>query len=189
MKPKQIPIIIAIILIILLTPVLAIIMNEDHTTKISEKYASKPELNKDIHQFLNNNEPLGKEFTEEEKQHMQDVKILVLTAKILFVLSCTTIIFLRPTLKELKIALIISLIILTTILIFTITNFQTTFTSFHKMFFQDGTWTFPSQSTLLQIYPKQFFIETSTTWFIISTGISLILLASSLLLSYYKRAC
>jgi len=60
---------------------------------------------------------------------------------------------------------------------FAILAWDSAFTLFHELFFPPGTWTFPADSTLIQLYPPQF-------WFDAAMVAGALILASAATLSY-----
>jgi integral membrane protein (TIGR01906 family) len=47
---------------------------------------------------------------------------------------------------------------------FAIVDFDTFFTAFHGLFFADGTWTFPGDSLLIQLFPEPFWASLGGAW-------------------------
>ncbi|NDK31002.1 lipoprotein intramolecular transacylase Lit [Nesterenkonia haasae] len=45
------------------------------------------------------------------------------------------------------------------IAVLAIVDWQFFFTEFHNLFFPQGNWSFPSDSTLIRLYPEQFWID------------------------------
>ncbi len=52
------------------------------------------------------------------------------------------------------------------ILVLIFLNFDFLFLKFHEILFPQGFWTFSPQDTLIQLYPKRFWIDTATLFFI-----------------------
>lgn len=90
-------------------------------------------------------------FNTEEKSHLQDVKELIRYAVITFLLTIIALIYCGFNPKAGTILLIILLAASI------IMPFDTLFTKFHQIFFPQGNWTFPPESTLIQFYPASFF--------------------------------
>jgi uncharacterized membrane protein len=44
------------------------------------------------------------------------------------------------------------------------TDFYTFFSAFHGLFFQAGTWTFPYDSLLIQLFPEPFWMVAGGVW-------------------------
>lgn len=45
-----------------------------------------------------------------------------------------------------------------------LTDFDTFFSAFHGLFFAEGTWTFPSDSVLIQLFPQPFWTWAGVAW-------------------------
>ncbi|WP_181255871.1 TIGR01906 family membrane protein [Nesterenkonia sandarakina] len=110
-------------------------------------------------------EPL---FTDGEVSHMVDVKFVVLWAMLigLILLVITLILALllrawRPggVARGLFAGAWVTLGIIIAVAVLAIIDWQLFFAEFHRIFFADGTWTFPTDSTLIQLYPEQFWID------------------------------
>ena len=133
-------------------------------------------LHEEVTNFITGkNIELPNEFNEREKQHLLDVRKLVKIFKIALYLSIT--IFLLLFIISLKILkskkkitnfignvfLFGSLltIFLSGILFFLInSNFQDTFESFHRLFFEKGTYVFnPANEIIVRLYPEQLFMD------------------------------
>lgn len=99
---------------------------------------------------------------ENEINHMFDVRLLIIIASILFLI--TNILLLnkkfKPMIKEKFDKQILKkiLIVFNTICILSIIFFNIFFTLFHKILFPQGNWQFPHNSLLIQTYPESFFI-------------------------------
>ncbi|MCF7872187.1 TIGR01906 family membrane protein [Candidatus Woesearchaeota archaeon] len=194
--------IISLILIILLTPFLFFSYNEHHYEsqakqnniyqKLGEQTARQQ--NKNTINFLLGKEELKGNYTQAEKQHMQDVKNIYTTINaittICLLIAILGIIYFtkkrqeKQIIKSLKQSSITVLLIGILILILTLLNFQNTFTAFHNIFFPQGNWQFPINSLLITLYPTQFFTDTATYSFLTSTIISLMTLTITFLPKY-----
>lgn len=49
-------------------------------------------------------------------------------------------------------------------LLVALTNFDAFFAAFHSLFFAAGTWTFPSDSLLIRLFPEQFWSSAGGAW-------------------------
>lgn len=49
-------------------------------------------------------------------------------------------------------------------LVFALTDFSAFFTAFHGLFFAQGTWTFPSDSLLIRLFPEAFWVTSGVAW-------------------------
>lgn len=43
-------------------------------------------------------------------------------------------------------------------------DFDAVFSAFHKLFFAEGTWTFPSDSLLIRLFPEPFWVLSAASW-------------------------
>ncbi|MBI2576604.1 DUF1461 domain-containing protein [Candidatus Woesearchaeota archaeon] len=110
-------------------------------------------------------------FDSEEQAHMEDVKkvffwlqtilniLLVLTAPLIALIF----LFSRNRAKEIGAILLSSGILALVLLIvfagFLWLGFGHLFDSMHKVLFVEGTWVFPEESILIQLYPQDFFVS------------------------------
>jgi integral membrane protein (TIGR01906 family) len=141
--------------------------------------------------FLNDKQELNLNYTSSEASHLEDVKKVMNFIDYLFYLSLIIITFIityykrnKEQLKKLlKYGGITTLISIGIILILSLFAFNTTFTIFHKIFFPQGNWIFPSDSLLIQTFPIEFFIGISTKIF----GLSLIIGIVFISLNYYLK--
>jgi integral membrane protein (TIGR01906 family) len=108
------------------------------------------------------------EFTQNEKSHMHDVKILINKLLILYYLILLAdgvlILYLIRTkqIKRFSKACRASglIVIFCSALAYAFRNsFSSFFVGFHTIFFPEGNWSFPESSALIQIFPEQFFIN------------------------------
>ncbi|GAA1145652.1 TIGR01906 family membrane protein [Nesterenkonia lutea] len=130
-------------------------------------------------------EPL---FTEAEVSHMVDVKFVVLWAMLigLALLIITLILALllrawRPggVARGLFAGAWVTLGIIIIVAVLAIIDWQFFFAEFHRIFFSDGTWTFPADSTLIQLYPEQFWIDAGIAVVALAVLFSVILLIAT----------
>lgn len=124
-------------------------------------------------------------FSDEEKQHLLDVKILihrVFDFLFLMLVLFFILIYFNCKInknKNLYRILIYSGIITVAVpLIMYLVPFETFFTAFHQIFFAQGSWVFPAGSALVQLYPPDFWYRASFSLFLrgFVTGWLLILL-------------
>ncbi|TKJ17041.1 hypothetical protein CEE44_00715 [Candidatus Woesearchaeota archaeon B3_Woes] len=123
----------------------------------------------DIHKsllgfFRDENEVPGV-FNSKEKSHLEDVKEVIRNFKRFFVfLSLFNITLLSLLLfysKEKLSKLLISSGVLSLVLPvpFIMFNFYNLFIKFHLIFFPQGNWRFPIDSTIISLFPRQFFYD------------------------------
>ena len=122
--------------------------------------------------FFDGNE-LPDNYTSLEVSHMQDVKGVMGGGDIAFyaLLVITTLIITRYK-KEWKITRKLlryggrtTVVLLLGLLLFSVVAFNYLFSLFHAILFPQGNWMFPTDSLLIQTFPLDFFINTSTTIF------------------------
>ena len=104
-------------------------------------------------------------FQGNEASHMRDVAWLLRCAPILAVISALLLArftgrkeWASITNSTLSTFVVIGLIAI-------ITPFDAVFRIFHLVFFPQGNWTFPADSTLISFYPQEFFAWYAVSWF------------------------
>ncbi|WP_058887292.1 TIGR01906 family membrane protein [Nesterenkonia jeotgali] len=127
-------------------------------------------------------------FTDAEVSHMVDVKFVVLWAMlagfILLVLTLILALLLRAwrpggVARGLFAGAWVTLGVIITVAVLAIIDFQLFFAEFHRIFFADGTWTFPNDSTLIQLYPEQFWIDAGVAVVALAVLFAVILLIAT----------
>lgn len=121
-------------------------------------------------------------YTENEQEHMVDVKQVMQKADILFfvLLLITTLILTyykrqKQQIRELlKKGGWVTIGFTGTVLLLSLVAFNWAFSYFHKIFFPQGNWQFPVDSLLLQTWPLDFFISTSAQILILTIIIGII---------------
>lgn len=150
-------------------------------TKWSSYAVSYLTNDKDISYLGNLQDEAGaKMFTQGELSHMQDVKDVVsLTSTIWYVVSGLAIaltlwfVIMRQwgsIRKALNAGGWITIGILGTLLVFLAISFDKLFDYFHQLFFADGTWIFSQSSTLIRLFPFEFWRDA----FVLVIGFALI---------------
>lgn len=111
--------------------------------------------NEDLRSFYYNNEELSNEYTDREKQHMQEVKDLINFFIIINILLIITIIILKqkPNYKHTG----ISLIGISMLLFIAALSYQQFHHNIHLLLFRSDTWLLPASSKLIQTYPLNYF--------------------------------
>ena len=127
-------------------------------------------IHNDVLGYLKNNKESLPEldFTEKEIDHMKDVQHVFQGIKIITIISLIAAILVfiniygnKNSLKWLPKQLIYAgiavdaVVVIVALSIFL--NFSSLFTFLHTLLFQPGTWQFPLESTLIQLYPQVFF--------------------------------
>jgi integral membrane protein (TIGR01906 family) len=131
---------------------------------VYDKIGNAGEISDSIINFYQNKGDLYNGFNEKESNHLNDVKILINQSKnLLLILSITLItllaiiLFNNQNINKVIISTgITGLILPIPFLLFSFTNI---FTKFHLIFFPQGNWQFPFNSLLIQLFPKQFFLD------------------------------
>ncbi|MCL1847107.1 MAG: TIGR01906 family membrane protein [Coriobacteriia bacterium] len=128
-----------------------------------------------------NNERVS--FTPDVMQHMEDVRLVIRAAAYMTLAWLALLVVLlviagrRGGKRTVSSGLFIggvSTVVLALILVaIGIISFDALFTTIHKLFFADGTWTFAEDSLLICAYPLPFWIGMGTVW-----GVSLVLLSA-----------
>ncbi|EXF24199.1 membrane protein [Nesterenkonia sp. AN1] len=139
--------------------------------------------------YLSELAPGGEQlFTDGEVSHMIDVKFVVLWAMligvILLVITLILALLLRAwrpggTARGLFAGAWVTLGIIIAVAVLAIIDWQLFFAEFHRIFFADGTWTFPADSTLIQLYPEQFWIDAGVAVVALAVLFAVILLIAT----------
>jgi integral membrane protein (TIGR01906 family) len=150
-------------------------------TKWSDYAVSYLTNDEDIEFLGNLQDTLGqKMFTPDELSHMVDVKDVVTTASIVwYVLGGISIAILvwfvimrqwSSIRKALNAGGWITIGLLGALLVFLAVSFDKLFEYFHRLFFDDGTWTFSQSSTLIRLFPFEFWRDA----FVLVIGLALV---------------
>ena len=150
-------------------------------TKWSEYAVRYLTNDKDISYLGNLQDMTGKKlFTPDELSHMVDVKEVVRNASmVLYVFGGMSIAILvwfvvmgqwDSLRKSLNTGGWITIGLLGALLVFLAVSFDRLFEYFHRLFFQDGTWTFSESSTLIRLFPFEFWRDA----FVLVIGFALI---------------
>ena len=133
--------------------------------------------------------PGGEElFTTDEVSHMTDVKFVmmwaVLAAAVLLVITLIFGLFLRSWrpggfVRGLFAGVWVTLGVIIAAVVLAVLNWQVFFEEFHRLFFAEGTWTFTEDSTLIRLYPEQFWIDAGIGVAALVLLISLVLLIAT----------
>lgn len=112
---------------------------------------------------LKNGEPMH---NERELRHMVDVKVIVLATKrvlqwgLLILVGLIAFAFwsqgLEYTLVAIRNGALWTLILIAALIIGVIFAFSFVFVGFHRIFFEEGTWTFSYADTFIRLYPQRF---------------------------------
>jgi integral membrane protein (TIGR01906 family) len=112
-----------------------------------------------IYLIFNQEKPLLGLYSPIELGHLRDVKRLTDINRLLFAFSLVTLLVLRksPLVRHSLVyggITAISLVLI--IFIATLTSWESFFIFFHELFFPQGNWAFPADSTLIQLFPEVF---------------------------------
>lgn len=151
------------------------------------------------------NDELPNDFSEREKQHLWDVRKLVRISNILlYIFVILFVLLLMGSAFVLKVNNFIinfvgkvlifggflTIILAITLFFFINSDFSASFESFHKMFFQKGTYSFdPAKEMIVKLYPEQLFMDLGikiSKWVVISAFV-IMLLGILLLLKSKKQ--
>jgi len=108
----------------------------------------------------------------DELRHMRDVKNLTQIAfGVAFfagLIGIADAVFLaRRSPERLRRALfygaLVTLALVAAIIVVVVTDWDGFFVGFHEMFFQNGTWYFPTSDTLIRLFPEQFWFDAALT--------------------------
>ena len=136
-------------------------------TKWSEYAVSYLTNDKEIDYLGNLQNAAGqKMFNPDELSHMEDVKQVVMSTSIAwYIVGGISIAILLWFLvmkqwssirKAVNAGGWITIGLISALLIFLIVSFDTLFDRFHRIFFADGTWTFDQSTTLIRLFPFEF---------------------------------
>ena len=117
-------------------------------------------------------------FTIHEKRHLLDVKRVLENSYNIWLWLFTTTIFLLFILKEkrgevLNRSRVVTIIIAVSLILISL-NFLDSFNSFHTLFFKNQSWIFDPNSTLIEIFPIEYFQQ----FFIIFIGLNILAILS-----------
>lgn len=111
--------------------------------------------------------------------HLDDVRRVIAAANLLtLVLAATALIWVvvrgrrdRPLLADAlrAAAVIIGGSVALAVLVATL-DFDSFFSAFHGLFFEPGTWTFPSDSVLIRLFPEPFWTSAGLAWGVLTLG-------------------
>lgn len=119
--------------------------------------------------FFKKDKELNDFFGENEKSHLNDVKLLIDKIIVIFYFLIILEIFLIFSLyflfkknikKHVSFTLVgtsIIIILISALLYIVSHNFQFMFVKFHEIFFPQGNWSFPADSNLIKMFPQSFF--------------------------------
>ena len=163
-------------------------------TKWSEYAINYLTNDEDISYLGNLQDETGwKLFTAEEVSHMVDVKeVVTLSSTVWYVLGGLSIAIIiwfvvmrqwSSIRKALNAGGWITVGLLGALLIFLAVSFDRLFEYFHRIFFKDGTWTFSQSSTLIRLFPFEFWRDA----FLLVIGLALVVGIILVVLTYKRK--
>lgn len=115
-------------------------------------------------------------FEVDEISHMSDVRTVVggfLVAWMIAAVGVITLVgkFGTPSLRgALRAGALLTLGAFAALGLASVLSFDALFTSFHELLFEDGTWTFPLDSTLIGLYPERFWVTATGVLVLLSAA-------------------
>ncbi len=107
-----------------------------------------------------------------ELRHMSDVKVVTRAAFDLAVAAGIVVLVIagwlyrvrrRALINALFAGALLTLAIIAAIIVGALLSWETFFITFHQLFFQSGTWYFPTSDTLIRLFPEQFWFDAALT--------------------------
>jgi integral membrane protein (TIGR01906 family) len=135
---------------------------------------------------------LDRLMTADAVQHLDDVRRVLAGARTVTIvlglaLVVWVVVFARRRPRELSRALLVAAAILGAFVLVAgtvaLTDFDAFFSAFHGLFFAPGTWTFPSDSLLIRLFPEPFWVAAGAAW---AVGV-LVMAASYAVLGWFVR--
>lgn len=135
---------------------------------------------------------LDRLMTADAVQHLDDVRRVLAGARTVTIvlglaLIVWVVVFARRRPRELSRALLVAAAILGAFVLVAgtvaLTDFDAFFSAFHGLFFAPGTWTFPSDSLLIRLFPEPFWVAAGAAW---AVGV-LVMAASYAVLGWFVR--
>jgi integral membrane protein (TIGR01906 family) len=138
-------------------------------------------------------------FTPDENRHLLDVKILIdeftgilyVSAGLAIALLLLLLLFFPKQLARRIGRLLLwsgaITLVLTILFIVLALNFSWAFTEFHLVLFPQGNWSFPSDSYLIQLFPREFFYDFFLTIILRGAIVGALLLTAGMLISRRRK--
>lgn len=117
-------------------------------------------------------------FTEDEINHMKDVKNIFSVVNLIYFISLIFAFFKRKEIKshEIRKASLLVIIFIIILVSAVIINFDYAFVLFHKVLFRNNLWLLPEDSSLIKLFPSNIFFDFTIIWFISAFIIALLLI-------------
>lgn len=135
-----------------------------------------------------------KMFAPDELTHMEDVKeVVTISSTVWYVLGGVSIAILLwfvimrqwdSICKAFNAGGWITVGLLSALLVFLAVSFDQLFVYFHRLFFEDGTWTFSQSSTLIRLFPFEFWRDA----FLLAIGFALLVGVLFVILTYKRKS-
>lgn len=135
-----------------------------------------------------------KMFAPDELTHMEDVKeVVTISSTVWYVLGGVSIAILLwfvimrqwdSIRKAFNAGGWITVGLLSALLVFLAVSFDQLFVYFHRLFFEDGTWTFSQSSTLIRLFPFEFWRDA----FALAIGFALLVGVLFVILTYKRKS-
>lgn len=105
-----------------------------------------------------------------EYNHIKAVRSVIVSAFVatLVLTTAAAYIFKTSDLKQLKKIAFLSIILVSVSGFSAVFLFEPVFILFHRIFFPQGNWSFPIDSTLIQLYPETFWLITTSIIFVLT---------------------
>lgn len=137
---------------------------EFYKNKEYSKIDSADDIHKSLLGFFRDENDVSSVFNSKEKSHLEDVKVVIRNLRVFFIflaLVNITLLSLLLFYKEQLSKVFISSGILSLVLPlpFIFFNFHSLFVKFHLIFFPQGNWQFPIDSTIISLFPPLFFYD------------------------------
>jgi integral membrane protein (TIGR01906 family) len=129
-------------------------------------------------------------YTANELRHMRDVKVvtqvafgLAVVGGLIFIADAYYLARRKRLGQTLLYGALGTLGLVAAIVIGAVVNWEGFFVGFHQMFFQSGTWYFPTSDTLIRLFPEQFWFDAALMIGALTVITSLIVLVTILALT------
>lgn len=156
-------------------------ISEKYSINTTQSVAMVDDITSNIFKFFNGKEDL-QNFYSKETSHMQDVKSVINTMRIIYYTSVVLFVLLIATLyfyykkdsiafidyvsKTLYYSSIAQLAFFALIFFWSVFYFDALFIIFHAILFPQGNWIFDASSLLITLFPQQFFFDITLRIFI-----------------------
>lgn len=205
------------VVLVLIIPILLLLFILQ-ITSFSDSFYSKEFTQYNVYNNVNNasaihkkvvnfvqgkNEDLPIQFNDREKEHLKDVRKLVVASKIVLIilvalfLSISFIAVCRINSKSqskkffgdvLKFGGVLTLAIFALLQVFMQFSFSQTFESFHRIFFKRGTYAFdPSTELIVNLYPEELFRDLGVRIFAYAVASAIAISLLGMLLTYRNK--